>query len=74
MLEVGGDLDLLEEPFRANHRREFESKDLDGDPTVVLDVVSEVHGRHAAGTELALDGVAVRKRAGEAFGDVCHMN
>ena len=48
MLEVGGGLDLGEEAFGADDGGEFGAEDLDGDGAVVLEVVGEVDGGHAA--------------------------
>ena len=59
MLQVGGDLDLGEEPLGAEHGGELGLEDLDGDLAVVLEVVGEIDRRHAALAELALDAVAV---------------
>jgi hypothetical protein len=38
---------------------------LDGDLAVVLEVLRQVHGRHAAYTELPLDRVAIGERQAE---------
>ena len=65
MLQVGGELDLLEEPIGAEHGRQLGVQDLDGNMATVLDVFGEVHGRHAALTELALDAVAVGEGSAE---------
>ena len=59
MLQVSGGLDLGQEPRGADDCGEFRAQDLDGDLAVVLEVVREVHGGHAASAELALDPVAV---------------
>ena len=59
MLEVGGGLDLLQEPRSPDDRRELRVHDLDGDFAIVARVVGEVYGGHAAGAQLALEGVAV---------------
>src|SRR3970040_1019661 len=46
MLELGGDLDLTQEPRAADRRAEILLQHLDRDLTVVLEVLGEVHGRH----------------------------
>ncbi len=65
MLKIRGRLDLLHEPLGAQDGGEFRTQDLDGDLAVVFEIFREVHGRHAAGAELALDGVAVGEGGGE---------
>ena len=59
VLQIGGDLDLLEEALRAEGRRELRLEHLERDLPVVPEVVSQVHRRHAALAELSLDAVAV---------------
>jgi hypothetical protein len=63
VLELGGGLDLGEEPLGAQRSAQVGVQHLDGDVAVVLQVVREIHGGHAARAELALDAIAV----GEAF-------
>ena len=38
------------------------------DVAVVLEVVREIDGRHAAGAELALDAIAVSERGAQTLG------
>lgn len=68
MLEVRGDLDLTQEPLDPDHRSEVGTQDLQGDWSVVLHIASEVHGRHAALTHLAVNDVPAGKRCIELFG------
>ncbi len=75
MGEPGGDPDLAGESFGAEQRAELGAEHLDGHLAVVLQVVGEVHGRHATAAELVLDGVA----AGEAGSELvklsgCHLS
>ena len=72
MLQIGGGLDLGQEPLGTDHGRELGAQHLDGDLTVVLDVVGEIDGGHAARAELALDPVAVGEGGCEARGGVSH--
>ena len=65
MLELGRGLDLGEEAFAAEHGAEFGPEDLEGDGAIVLDVVGEIDRRHAAGTELTLQAVAVGEGGGQ---------
>ena len=59
-----------QEPLAAERRAEVGVQDLDGDVAVVLEVVREIDGRHAAGAELALDAVAIGERRSQAREDV----
>ena len=55
MLEVGGELDLGEEPLGPEHGGELGPHDFERDPAVVAEVVREVDGGHSSGPDLALD-------------------
>ena len=61
MLEVGGELDLGQEPLGADHGGELGPEHLERDPAVVAEVLGEVDGGHAAGADLAVEAVAVRQ-------------
>ena len=67
MLQVRRGLDLGEEPLGADDGGELRAQHLDRDLAIVLQVLGEIDGRHAAGAELALDAVAVGEARGEAF-------
>ncbi len=69
VLQRRRDTDLLEEPLRADGRRELLAQHLDRDAAVVLHVACEVHGGHAAAAELALDLVAAFERLRESLGE-----
>ena len=58
MLEVGSRLDLGQEPLGSDDRRQFGLQNLERHLPLVLDVVRQVDGRHAALTEFGLDAVA----------------
>ena len=58
MLKIGRRLDFSEKPLRADDRGELGLEDLEGDVAVVLQILGQVHGGHAALAELALDRVA----------------
>ena len=60
--------DLGEKPLAAERRAEVGVEHFDGDVAVVLQVVGEVDGRHAAGAELALDAIAAGERGGKLCG------
>ena len=55
MLEVGRDLDLVEEPLTTQHRGELRPEHFDGDVAVVLQVVGQVDRGHPAPAKLAAD-------------------
>ena len=61
MLQPGCGLDFPEEPIDTNQFRQIAMHDFDRDLAIVAEVVREIHVRHAAGTDLPLDGVAVRQ-------------
>ena len=61
MLQLRSRFDLAEETFTAKRGCELGMQDLDGDIAIVFDVVREVHCRHAARPELALDAVVARQ-------------
>jgi hypothetical protein len=69
MLQAGGGLDLAEEPVHADDSAQLRMQDLDGDLAVVLQVLGEIHGGHAALTKLAVETVTVAQRRGEAARD-----
>ena len=58
VLQPGGEADLALEPFRAEGVAQVRMEDLERDGAVVAQVVREVHRRHAAAAQLALDGIA----------------
>ena len=72
MMQIGGDFNLAEEPLGTNDDGEFGPEHLDRHFAVVLQVLGEVDGRHAAAPDLSLDGVAVGKGGLETVEDVCH--
>jgi len=72
VLKLCRDLDLLEEPLGAKHGGEFGTQDLHRDLAVVLEVLGEVDGGHAAGPELVLDGVAVGEGGFETVEELRH--
>ena len=61
VLEARGGLDLAQEPLTAQRGGQLGMEDLDGDRTVVAEVVGQIHGGHATSPELALDAVTVGK-------------
>src|SRR3972149_4401094 len=59
--ESSCDLDLPQEPLRAQQGRELGLQNLDRDLAVVLEVLGEVDSSHASAAEFTLDAVAVRQ-------------
>ncbi len=68
VLEVGRDLDLFEKSLRGQLGPQHLHRDL----AVVFEVLSEVDGGHAPGTEFFLDGIAVGEGGFEAVEKVWH--
>jgi hypothetical protein len=62
VLQVGDGLDLAEKPLGADDRGKLGPEHLDGDLPIVLEILREIHGRHAARTQLPLDPIAVGER------------
>jgi hypothetical protein len=62
VLQLGRDGDLALEARSTDRRRETVTQHLEGDLAVVAQVVREVHRRHAARAELALDAVSCGER------------
>jgi hypothetical protein len=66
VLQLGRDVDLTQEPLWADGGGQLGSQDLDGDLAVVLEVVGQVDGGHAALAQLARDPVVVGERVAQA--------
>ena len=62
MLQIGGELDLLQEPLRTKYRRELRVQNLYGHLAVVPDVFGQVNRRHAARAQFALDAISIGQR------------
>ena len=72
VLQGGDRLDLAEEPLGADDRGELRPQHLDRDLAIVLEVLGQIDGGHAALAELPLDAVAVGEGGGEAGPGVGH--
>jgi hypothetical protein len=66
MLELGRDADLAEEALGSDGSRDIGREDLHGDGSAVLAIVRQVHARHPAPADLALDLVPTRERGPQA--------
>jgi hypothetical protein len=73
VVELGGDLDLAEEPFRAQSRGDLVAQHLNGDSAVVSWVAGQEYHRHPAAAELPLERVTVRQGDPEALLELGHM-
>ena len=56
---LGGYLDLTEEPFRAESGGKVGPEHLDGHLAMMLEILGQVDGCHAAATDLAVNTVTV---------------
>ena len=63
VLQGATDLDLAQETFGAKRRGELRIEHLERDELVVDQVVRQIHDRHPALTELALEPVLLRELA-----------
>ena len=72
VVEVGGDLDLGQEPLGAEYGAEVGAEDLERHLAVMLQVPREVYRGHSASAELAVDPVAVGQRRGQAIERLRH--
>jgi hypothetical protein len=68
MLEPGSEFDLALEALRAERGGEFRVQDLQGNRSIVPEIVGQKHGRHATTPKLPLDAVAIGKAAPELLG------
>jgi hypothetical protein len=59
VLQVGGELDLGQEALRADDGGKLGPQHLDGDSTVVPEILGEIDRGHAAGADLLLETVVV---------------
>ncbi len=72
VLQVGGDLDLVQEPLGPDHRGQLGPQHLERDLAVVLHVVGQVDRGHAPGPQLPLDHVAIAQGHLQRFSDTRH--
>ena len=69
---AGGDLDLAQESCGAQPGRDLVAEDLDRDLAMVLHVLGQMDGRHAALPQLSLEAIAVGESGGQAGKGVRH--
>ena len=63
--ELRGEPDLAQEALGAQRLRHVGTEDLDGDGAVVAEVVRQVHRRHPAASQLALQAIVLAEHGGE---------
>ena len=68
------DLNFPQKSIGAYGGAQLGTKDLDGHPSVVLQILSQVDRSHATGPDLALDAVPAGEDGGEALDLVGHDN
>src|SRR5512133_1279620 len=67
MLQTRGRSDLSQESFAAERRAEIRMQNLYGDVAIVFEIVCQIHRRHAAGADLAIDAITISHRSGESL-------
>lgn len=65
VLQLRGELNLLQKSLRAECLRQLGFEDLERHLTIVLEIVSEVDGRHTAVTERPLKPIAIGESGGD---------
>ena len=65
MLHLGDYVDFTWEPVGPHRRGELGAEDFEGDLAVMLEVLSQIHGRHPAHADFALNAVATAEGGGE---------
>jgi len=70
MRQPGGRLDFGEKSLDPQHRAELRTQYFERDTTVMPEIAREVHGRHPAAPNLAIDRVPSSKRRVELRGEI----
>ena len=65
--QLGGSLDLPEEPLRSHGLGQIRVENLDGHLPVVFEVIGQIHSGHAPATDLSFDPVAIGQCRRETF-------
>jgi hypothetical protein len=74
MLQPRGHPDLALEPVGSHRSAELGMEHLECDWTVLLEIVRQIDGRHAASAELLLDPVPIRQAALQLLEPVYHSD
>lgn len=69
MLQRCRERDLLEEALGPELRGELGAQQLERDPPAMLQILGQIHRRHAARTQLTLDAIAIGERGAEGLVD-----
>ncbi len=72
MVELGGDLNLVEKPLGAHHGSQLRPQHFHRNLAMVIQILGKVHRGHAAGAKFFLDGVAVGESGFESVEKVWH--
>ena len=72
MRELGGELDLAQEPRPADRLRKVGPHHLDRDVTIVFEIPRGIDSRHPAAAELAPNDIAAGQRAAQSSRCVVH--
>jgi hypothetical protein len=72
VLHLGDDMDLAGEPVGSHRGGQLGAEDLEGDVAVVLEVVRQVHGGHAADPDFTLNAIAAAEGGSETWRSVSH--
>jgi len=72
VLQPGGDLDLAEEAVRTQRGGQLGAQDLERHFAAVLEILREIHRRHPALSQLALQAIAVGQGVGQSGRNVGH--
>ena len=72
MLQVGRGTDLHQKPLGADRGSQLGAQHLPGHASIVLAIVREIDGGHAAFAQLAFEAIAVGERSNEARGSAGH--
>jgi len=73
VVQLGGDLDLAQEPVRAQCGGDLVAQHLDGDGAVVSRVAGEEDHSHPPSAELPVYRITVRQGGSEALLKATHM-
>ena len=72
MLQVRRDADLAQKSLGAEHRAQLRIENLERDAPIVLDVASQVYGRHPAATNFTVEEVGGSEGALQLIGNCGH--
>ena len=65
--ELGGDLDLPDEPLSPQARSQLRAQHLDGDFAGMLQIMGQIDRGHTTAADFAFDAVTIDKRLSKTF-------